>query len=87
MAISYSIMIEKKKSEISLDPFVCNPPTGGSFILHNSNQETLSLMNEGDDLNQIMKFMLDKYDIDSIFLEQYLVELIKELRFDFIIEE
>ncbi|HCT29697.1 MAG TPA: HPr-rel-A system PqqD family protein [Bacteroidales bacterium] len=72
---------------LSDNGFVFNPASGDSFTLNNTGKEVLLLIKEGKAIEEISNLMLEKYDVDPITLERYLVDFLNDLRSNNLIEE
>ncbi len=77
----------KENIALSENGFVFNPSTGDSFTLNNTGKEVLILIKEGKDITQMTDLLYEKYDIDRISLERYLVDFINDLRVYNLMEE
>lgn len=72
---------------LSDNGFVFNPSTGDSYTLNNTGKEALELIKEGKNISQIADVMLEKYDVDRVVLERYLVDFMNDLRINNLLEE
>ena len=72
---------------LSDNGFVFNPSTGDSYTLNNTGKEALELIKEGKNISQIADLMLEKYDVDRVILERYLVDFMNDLRINNLLEE
>lgn len=72
---------------LSENGFVFNPSSGDSFTLNNTGREVLLLIKEGKGIDDISTLMLEKYDVDRVTLERYLVDFINDLKSNNLIEE
>jgi hypothetical protein len=72
---------------LSDNGFVFNPSTGDSYTLNNTGKEALVLIKEGKNISQIADLMLEKYDVDRVVLERYLVDFMNDLRINNLLEE
>jgi hypothetical protein len=80
-------MIIKGNIALSDNGFVFNPSTGDSYTLNNTGKEALVLIKEGKNVSQIADLMLEKYDVDRVVLERYLVDFMNDLRINNLLEE
>jgi len=80
-------MIIKGNIAISENGFVFNPSTGDSFTLNSTGKEVLTLIKDGKNIDQILELMQEKYEVDSVTLERYLVDFTNEIRINNLLEE
>ena len=72
---------------LSDNGFVFNPSSGDSFTLNNTGNEVLLLIKEGKRIEEISSLMLEKYDVDRVTLERYLVDFLNDLKSNNLIDE
>lgn len=72
---------------ISETGFVFNPTTGDSFTLNETARKVISLIKEGNSIEQTTKILKETYDVDDSTLERYLFDFIYELRINKLLEE
>ncbi len=72
---------------LSDNGFVFNPSSGDSFTLNNTGKEVLLLIKEGKRIEEISSLMLEKYDVDRVTLERYLVDFLNDLKSNNLIDE
>ncbi len=80
-------MVIKSNIALSENGFVFNPSTGDSFTMNSTGKEVLILIKDGKDINQISDLMTDKYDVDKLTLERYLVDFVNDLSANNLLEE
>jgi hypothetical protein len=80
-------MLIKGNIALSDNGFVFNPSTGDSFTMNNTGKEVILLIKEGKNINQITELMLEKYDVDKVTLERYLVDFVNDLTNNNLLEE
>ncbi len=80
-------MVIKGNIALSDNGFVFNPSTGDSFTMNNTGKEVTMLIKEGKDINQITDLMFEKYDVDKMTLERYLVDFVNDLSANNLLEE
>jgi len=72
---------------LSDNGFVFNPSTGDSFTMNNTGKEVIMLIKEGRNIAQISEQMLEKYDVDKLTLERYLVDFVNDLSANNLLED
>lgn len=77
----------KRNIALSENGFVFNPSSGDSFTLNNTGKEVLLLIKEGKRIEEISNLMIEKYDVDRITLERYLVDFLNDLKSNNLIDE
>ncbi len=87
MKLKHTIMIIKGNIALSDNGFVFNPSTGDSFTMNATGKEVTMLIKEGKNINQIIDLMLEKYDVDKMTLERYLVDFVNDLSVNNLLEE
>jgi hypothetical protein len=80
-------MIIKGNIALSENGFVFNPSTGDSFTMNNTGKEVIMLIKEGKNIKQITDLMLDKYDVDIMSLERFLLDFVNDLSANNLLEE
>ena len=80
-------MLFKGNIALSDNGFVFNPSTGDSFTMNNTGKEVIMLVKEGKNINQIAELMLEKYDVDKMTLERYLLDFVNDLSSNNLLEE
>lgn len=80
-------MLIKGNIALSENGFVFNPSTGDSFTMNNTGKEVIMLIKEGKNINQITDLMLDKYDVDIMTLERFLLDFVNDLSANNLLEE
>lgn len=80
-------MLIKGNIALSDNGFVFNPSTGDSFTMNNTGKEVMMLIKEGKSISQIADLMIDKYDVDKMTLERYLVDFVNDLSSNNLLEE
>jgi hypothetical protein len=60
--------------------FIFNPSTGDSFSSNPIAAEIIQLMKENKSLNDIKKFLLDKYETDKMTIEKDVDEFVGALK-------
>lgn len=80
-------MLIKGNIALSENGFVFNPSTGDSYTMNTTGKEVIMLIKEGKSLPQITKLMLEKYDVDEVTLERYLVDFVSDLSANNLLEE
>ncbi len=80
-------MIIKGNIALSDNGFVFNPSTGDSFTMNHTGKEVIMLIKEGKTTQQIIDLMKDKYDVDKMTLERYLLDFISDLSANNLLEE
>lgn len=69
----------KENIALSENGFLFNPSTGDSYTLNNTGKEVLIMIKEGKNATQITDLLYEKYDIDRISLERYLMDFLNDL--------
>lgn len=80
-------MLVKRNIALSENGFVFNPSTGDSFTLNGTGKEVLELIKENKNIDQITAIMLEKYEVDKVILDRYLVDFMNDLRINNLLEE
>ena len=80
-------MLIKGNIALSDNGFVFNPSTGDSFTMNNTGKEVIMLIKEGKSINQITDLMVEKYDVDKLTLERYLLDFVNDLSANNLLEE
>lgn len=80
-------MLIKRNIALSENGFVFNPSTGDSFTLNGTGKEVLELVKENKSIDQITAFMFEKYEVDKVTLDRYLVDFMNDLRINNLLEE
>jgi len=80
-------MTIKGNIALSENGFVFNPSTGDSFTMNNTGKEVMMLIKEGKNIHQISELMIEKYEVDKMTLERYLVDFVNELSVNNLLEE
>jgi hypothetical protein len=80
-------MLIKGNIALSDNGFVFNPSTGDSFTMNNTGKEVIMLIKEGKNIIQITDLMVEKYDVDKVTLERYLVDFVNDLTANNLLEE
>lgn len=80
-------MLIKGNIALSDNGFVFNPSTGDSFTMNNTGKEVVMLIKEGKSINQITDLLIEKYDVDKVTLERYLVDFVNDLSANNLLEE
>lgn len=80
-------MLIKRNIALSENGFVFNPSTGDSFTLNGTGKEVLELIKENKSIDQITAIMLEKYEVDRVILDRYLVDFMNDLRINNLLEE
>jgi len=80
-------MLIKRNIALSENGFVFNPSTGDSFTLNSTGKEVLGLIKDNKTIDQITAFMSEKYEVDKVTLDRYLVDFMNDLRINNLLEE
>ncbi|MFA6403742.1 MAG: PqqD family protein [Salinivirgaceae bacterium] len=80
-------MLIKGNIALSDNGFVFNPSTGDSFTMNHTGKEVIMLIKEGKNINEIIDLMLEKYDVDKMTLERYLLDFMNDLSANNLLEE
>jgi len=80
-------MLIKGNIALSDNGFVFNPSTGDSFTMNATGKEVIMLIKEGKNINQIADLMVDKYDVDKMTLERYLLDFVNDLGANNLLED
>lgn len=80
-------MLIKGNIALSDNGFVFNPSTGDSFTMNTTGKEVMMLIKDGKNINQIADLMVDKYDVDKMTLERYLLDFVNDLGANNLLEE
>jgi hypothetical protein len=80
-------MLIKGNIALSDNGFVFNPSTGDSFTMNNTGKEVIMLIKEGKNISQITDLMIEKYDVEKVTLERYLVDFVNDLTANNLLEE
>lgn len=80
-------MTLRKNIAVSENGFVFDPSTGDSFTLNNTALEIVELIKSGKSHNEVVTFLLEKYDADKPLIERYLVEFFEEMKTYSLIEQ
>jgi len=80
-------MLIKGNIALSDNGFVFNPSTGDSFTMNNTGKEVMMMIKEGKSISQIADVMIDKYDVDKMTLERYLIDFVNDLSSNNLLEE
>jgi PqqD family protein of HPr-rel-A system len=77
----------KKNIAVSESGFVFDPNTGDSFSLNNIGLEILEMLKQGKSDSKIIKWLLDKYEIDNASMDKYYFDFVSMLQYYGLIEE
>lgn len=80
-------MTLRKNIAVSENGFVFDPSTGDSFTLNNTALEIVEQIKSGKSHNEVVTFLLEKYDVDKPLIERYLVEFFQEMKTYSLIEQ
>jgi hypothetical protein len=80
-------MLIKGNIALSDNGFVFNPSTGDSFTMNSTGKEVIMLIKEGKSIRQIIDLMIEKYDVDVMTLERYLLDFVNDLSSNNLLEE
>lgn len=73
-------MTLRKNIAVSENGFVFDPSTGDSFTLNNTALEIVELLKGGKNHEEVVKFLLEKYEADRPLIERFLVEFFEEMK-------
>ncbi len=71
----------KQNISISSNGFVFNANTGDTFKVNNIGLEILDYLKQERTEKDLMQFLLSRYDVDEITLDQHLTDFLNMLRF------
>ncbi len=73
----------KLKPNISISPngFVFNANTGDTFKVNNIGLEILEYLKQDRSEKELMQYLLSRYDVDEITLDQHLTDFLNMLRY------
>jgi hypothetical protein len=80
-------MTLRKNIAVSENGFVFDPSTGDSFTLNNTALEIVELIKSGKSHDEVVAYLLEKYDADRPLIERYLVEFFEEMKTYSLIEQ
>jgi len=73
-------MYLKKNIATSESGFIFNPSTGDSYAANQAATDILQLLKQGTDPSDVKKQLLEKYQVDSLRLEQDWDDFINQLK-------
>jgi hypothetical protein len=76
----------KKNIAISETGFLFDPTTGDSYTVNSTGLEILSLLKQNKSNEEVIRFIMDKYDVDPSSFERYYYDFISMLKHFQIIE-